>query len=141
MLRNLGIRWQILSALAPPGLVLGLIPSQVTYTALVDMRDASQSRELSQAAGGFADLVQGLQSERALSVAVLNGQSAARTQLKTTRAAVDQGLDTIRTQVYGNSFSQAARQVFSQAALSHAELTALRADVDSGSVESRATIN
>ncbi len=77
MLRNLGIRWQILSALALPVLVLGLISSQVTYQALLDMRQASESRELAQSAGDFADLVGGLQAERALSVAVIRGQDGA----------------------------------------------------------------
>src|SRR6187549_2724974 len=141
MLRNLGIRWQILSALALPVLVLGLISSQVTYQALVDMREASQSRQLAEAAGGFADLVQGLQAERALSVAVLQKQAGASDQLKTTRAAVDQGLASIRTRVYDGSFSSAAKLVFSRAAVSHAELTPLRSEVDAGTVESRAAVN
>src|SRR3954452_23552799 len=100
MLRNLGIRWQILSALALPVLVLGLISTQVTYQALLDMRDASQARELAEAAGGFADLVGGLQTERAATVAMLGNQPGAAKQLKTVRAAVDVGLARIRSDVY-----------------------------------------
>ena len=140
MLRNLGIRWQILSALALPVLVLGLISSQVTYQALVDMREASQSRELSQAAGGFADLVGGLQAERALSVATLIGRPGAQAQLKTVRAAVDQGLATVRARVYSDSSSDALKQILARSATGHAGLAALRTEVDGGKVLPRAVV-
>ena len=137
MLRNLGIRWQILSALALPVLVLGLISSQVTYQALVDMREASQSRELARAAGGFADLVGGLQAERALSVAVVLGQPGADKQLKSVRAAVDQGLAAIRTRVYADSSSAAVRVVLARSAVGHTSLPSLRTAVDSGKLPPR----
>jgi signal transduction histidine kinase len=140
MLRNLGIRWQILSALALPVLVLGLISSQVTYQALVDMREANQSRDLAQAAGGFADLVGGLQAERALSVATVLGQTGAQTQLKTVRVAVDEGLAAIRSRVYSDSSSDAVKAVLARSASAHASLSALRSEVDTGKVQSRAIV-
>ncbi|HST86000.1 MAG TPA: nitrate- and nitrite sensing domain-containing protein [Kineosporiaceae bacterium] len=141
MLRNLGIRWQILSALALPVLVLGLISSQVTYQALVDMRQASQARELAQAADGFADLVGGLQTERALSVSVVLDQAGAAKQLKVVRAAVDQGLAAVRTRIYSGSNSDAVKQVLARSASGHNGLTALRAAVDAGTVDSRAVVS
>jgi signal transduction histidine kinase len=141
MLRNLGIRWQILSALALPVLVLGLISSQVTYQALLDMREASQARELAQAADGFADLVGGLQTERALSVSVVIGQPGASKQLKVVRAAVDQGLASVRTRIYSGSNSDAVKQILARSASGHNALAAIRADVDAGTVETRAVVS
>jgi signal transduction histidine kinase len=132
MLRNLGIRWQILSALALPVLVLGLISTQVTYQALLDMREASQSRELAKAAGGFADLVGGLQTERVLSVSTLLGQPGAEQKLKAVRSAVDQGLAQVRTQVYSRSSSDQVKAILARSASGHAELPALRGEIDSG---------
>ena len=42
MLRNLGIRWQILSALTLPVLILALVAGQATYTSYRDMRQATR---------------------------------------------------------------------------------------------------
>ena len=66
MLRNLGIRWQILSALALPVLVLALVAGQATYASVREMREADEALDLSAAAASFTALVTGLQGERLL---------------------------------------------------------------------------
>jgi signal transduction histidine kinase len=129
MLRNLGIRWQILSALALPVVVLGLISAQVTYEAQADMRDAKESRELAQAAGGYADLVSALQAERAASVYKLIGQAGVTPSLTDARALVDKDLAGLTTA--SGDASEAEQKVFGRAAAGHGRLTALRQRVDS----------
>jgi signal transduction histidine kinase len=142
MLRNLGIRWQILSALALPVLVLGLISSQVTYQALVDMRAASQSRELAQAGNGFAVLIDALGNERALTEQMLLGVPGAQAKVKAARVTVDSQLTVIRHQVYeGNTPNNTAvQQVLARLASEHALIPAIRSDADGGKVAARAII-
>ena len=131
MLRNLGIRWQILSALALPVLVLGLISAQVTRDSLADMDDAGKSRDLARAAGAFADLASSLQAERALSVGALLDQSAAKADLAAARQKVDQqltALGSVRSDVAGTGQDA----VFSRSEAAHRALPGLRAQVDGG---------
>jgi signal transduction histidine kinase len=141
MLRNLGIRWQILSALALPVLVLGLISSQVTYQALVDMREASQSREYAEAAGSYEDVVAALQSERALSVDVVLKRAGVQKLLTVARTTVDSRLADLRAQVAGDSTSDQVKQLFDSSARAHNQLTALRADLDGGRMEQSGVVS
>ena len=106
MLRNLGIRWQILSALALPVLVLALVASQATYASVREMREADEALDLSAAAASFTALVSGLQGERLLTMAAMAGSPDAKTQLTEVRGKIDDGIQQLRARIYSPDGNQ-----------------------------------
>jgi hypothetical protein len=135
MLRNLGIRWQILSALALPVLVLALVASQATYASVRDMREADEALDLSSAAAQFTALVSGIQGERLLTAAAMAGSPDAKAQLVDVRKRIDGGVQQLRALIYqpnDDPFNDEERAVLENVSAAHDTLPEVRELADSG---------
>src|SRR5690349_3306691 len=135
MLRNLGIRWQILSALTLPVLVLALVAGQATYSSYRDMRQANEALDLSDAAASFTQLVTGISGERLLTVAAMAGAPDAKEQLPGVRKQIDAGVQKLRALIYkpGSSpYNDEERAILENVSRAHDTLPQIRAFADSG---------
>lgn len=133
MLRSFGIRSKILAVLALPVLVLALAASVIATTAVRDATKARQIEALTDQAGGLVDLVRGLGTERALTVASLAGNEEAGAQLVAVRAAIDEAMakvDQNNTELDLSSLDEASRAGYAAAAAANDTLPGLRRQVD-----------
>ncbi len=135
MLRSFGIRSKILAVLALPVLVLALAASVIATTAVRDATKARQIEALTEQAGSLVDLVRGLGTERALTVASLAGNPEAAAQLAPVRAAIDEAMASVdqnNTALDLSSLDEASQAGYAAAAAANDTLPELRRQVDGG---------
>jgi anti-sigma regulatory factor (Ser/Thr protein kinase) len=134
MLRNLGIRGQVLAALALPVLVLMLVGGLLIRHAATERAGAGETLELTQASSALGGLVDGLAAERLASVDRLEHRRGGTTALKTARTAVDLGLSDLRARIASPRLTDdaAVRAVLQRSVQAHLTLGALRSGVDGG---------
>jgi signal transduction histidine kinase len=131
MLRNVGVRGQILGALALPLLLVAVLTGQITWQAVLDMRDAREALRLAQAADDVARLITAMQAERLETAQALDGQASAAQRVAHARQATDQVLATVRTKVFSSGGASAAnRALLRRASTGHGALTKIRAEVN-----------
>ena len=137
MLRNTGIRSKILAVLALPVLVLVLAAAVISTGAISDAGRASRVEVLVQATPELTKLVRGLQAERALTAAVVAGDSSRAEQLRQVRAAVTGGVETLEQKIASvdlDAADAASREAVLQAQQANERVEGLRAGVDGGSM-------
>ena len=133
MLRSFGIRAKILAVLALPVLVLALAAGVIATTAATDARKARQIEALTERASGLTDLVRGLGTERALTVAVLSGDTTQEPALAKVREGLDAGLAELRgTELDLSELDEQSKAGYAASQSANATLPELRRQVDGG---------
>ncbi|MHB1490619.1 MAG: HAMP domain-containing sensor histidine kinase, partial [Cellulomonas sp.] len=135
MLRRLGIRSKVLAVLAVPMIVLLAVVGYVGYGAVQSAQTASAAETITNAIGTYAPAITALQAERDASVAksqfLLTDPTVLANARKKTDAAIGAiprlaGTDTLAF------FPQSVLTAFQESDYEHANLAALRAQVDAG---------
>jgi signal transduction histidine kinase len=102
MLRNLGIRWKVLTALALPVIVLAGAGAVITGSALDTTRSAQESQVVSDAGGDLATALEWIDAERLLSVEALRGDQFAQAELDQARSGTDNALNALNSALQWN---------------------------------------
>ncbi len=135
MLRRLGIRSKVLAVLAVPMIVLLAVVGYVGYGAVQSAQTASAAQTITSAIGTYAPAIKALQAERDASVAkslfLLTDPTVLADARKKTDAAIGaiprlSGTDAL------TFFPHSVLTAFQESDYEHANLAALRAQVDAG---------
>ncbi len=136
MVRNLSIRSRILAVLALPVLVLVAAAAVFSWSSYASARDATQLQRAVQASRGLPALVSALDAERTASTEVLDGDTAAASDLASTRTRTDALLGEATgslAEVDTSRLAPEAAQAVAAAQRSVRQVSDVRAVVDQGS--------
>ena len=137
MLRNLGIRWQILAVLALPLLVTLSGAGVIARQSLAEVSQARGVEQISSSGAVFTRLVDALQRERATSAAAAAYDESATAALPEARLATDRAATAVRALLQGSEdlFGDQAGVAVRAALAADGVRAKLRASFDTGGTE------